>query len=65
MNSEQDSLRESLQGDPRVVPPAVATARPGTFSVPSAESLDSFARPLIPAGPGTALAIVPTIGRRR
>jgi hypothetical protein len=61
MSTERHSLGGAFQDDPR----SVRSIIPAKESpMPSKSPCDSLARPFIPAGPSTALAMPPTLRRR-
>ena len=61
MSAERHSLGGSFQDDPRSARSIVPAKE---SPMPSKSSCDSLARPFIPAGPATALAMPPTLRRR-
>jgi len=61
MRAERNSLGGSFQEDPHSLPSIVPTEE---SQMASKSSCDSLARPFIPAGPATALAMPPTLRRR-
>jgi hypothetical protein len=61
MSAERHSPSGAFQDDPRSLRPIIPAEE---SPMPSKSPCDSLARPFIPAGPSTALAMPPTLRRR-
>ena len=59
MSTERSSLGESFQDGSRSLRSLIPVGSRAKLAAPSKRTSDSFARPLIPAGPASAVAIQP------